>query len=53
MRILVVEDEAEGRAFTVRQGLVEEGHVVEVAAGGEAALDAVTDARRTISSSST
>jgi len=36
----VVEDERKVAAF-VRQGLVEEGHVVEVAADGEAALDAV------------
>jgi DNA-binding response OmpR family regulator len=40
MRILVVEDERKVAAF-VRQGLVEEGHVVEVAPDGEAALDAV------------
>ena len=40
MRILVVEDERKVAAF-IRQGLVEEGHVVEVAADGEAALDAV------------
>jgi DNA-binding response OmpR family regulator len=40
MRILVVEDERKVAEF-VRQGLVEEGHVVEVAADGEAALDAV------------
>jgi two-component system copper resistance phosphate regulon response regulator CusR len=40
MRILVVEDERKVAAF-VRQGLVEEGHVVEVASDGEAALDAV------------
>ncbi|HJR02770.1 MAG TPA: response regulator transcription factor [Methylomirabilota bacterium] len=40
MRILVVEDERKVAAF-VRQGLVEEGHAVEVAADGEAALDAV------------
>jgi len=40
MRILVVEDERKVAAF-VRQGLVEEGHVVEVVADGEAALDAV------------
>jgi two-component system copper resistance phosphate regulon response regulator CusR len=40
MRILVVEDERKVAAF-VRQGLVEEGHVVEVAVDGEAALDAV------------
>ena len=42
MRILVVEDERKVAAF-VRQGLVEEGHVVEVAADGAAALDAVAD----------
>jgi len=42
MRILVVEDERKVAAF-VRQGLVEEGHVVEVAADGEAALDAVAE----------
>jgi len=42
MRILVVEDERKVAAF-VRQGLVEEGHVVEVAADGEAALEAVAD----------
>jgi len=40
MRILVVEDEGKVAAF-VRQGLVEEGHAVEVVADGEAALDAV------------
>jgi len=42
MRILVVEDERKVAAF-IRQGLVEEGHVVEAAADGEAALDAVAD----------
>ena len=42
MRILVVEDERKVAAF-VRQGLVEEGHAVEVAADGEAALEAVAD----------
>jgi DNA-binding response OmpR family regulator len=42
MRILVVEDERKVAAF-VRQGLVEEGHVVEVAPDGEAALDAVAE----------
>ena len=42
MRILVVEDERKVAAF-VRQGLVEEGHAVEVAADGAAALDAVAD----------
>jgi DNA-binding response OmpR family regulator len=40
MRILVVEDERKVAAF-VRQGLVEEGHAVEMAADGEAALDTV------------
>jgi DNA-binding response OmpR family regulator len=40
MRILVVEDERKVAAF-VRQGLVEEGHAVEVAADGAAALEAV------------
>ncbi len=52
MRILVVEDERKVAAF-VRQGLVEEGHVVEVAVDGEAALDAVGTVRPSISSSST
>ncbi len=42
MRILVVEDERKVAAF-IRQGLAEEGHAVEVAADGEAALDAVAD----------
>jgi two-component system copper resistance phosphate regulon response regulator CusR len=42
MRILVVEDERKVAAF-VRQGLVEEGHVVEIAVDGAAALDAVAD----------
>jgi DNA-binding response OmpR family regulator len=42
MRILVVEDERKVAAF-VRQGLVEEGHAVEVAADGDAALEAVAD----------
>ncbi len=42
MRILVVEDERKVAAF-VRQGLVEEGHVVEVVVDGAAALDAVAD----------
>jgi len=40
MRILVVEDERKVAAF-IRQGLVEEGHAVEVAADGAAALDAM------------
>ena len=42
MRILVVEDERKVAAF-VRQGLVEEGHAVEVAADGDAALEAVAE----------
>jgi len=42
MRILVVEDERKVAAF-VRQGLVEEGHAVEVAADGAAALTAIAD----------
>ncbi|MGH7368242.1 MAG: response regulator [Candidatus Rokuibacteriota bacterium] len=42
MRILVVEDERKVAAF-VRQGLVEEGHAVEVVADGAAALDAIAD----------
>jgi len=42
MRILVVEDERKVAAF-IRQGLVEEGHAVEVATDGAAALDAVVD----------
>jgi DNA-binding response OmpR family regulator len=42
MRILVVEDERKVAAF-VRQGLVEEGHAVEVAADGAAALEAVAE----------
>jgi len=42
MRILVVEDERKVAAF-VRQGLVEEGHAVEVAVDGAAALEAVAD----------
>jgi DNA-binding response OmpR family regulator len=42
MRILVVEDERKVAAF-IRQGLVEEGHVVEVAVDGDAALDSVAE----------
>jgi DNA-binding response OmpR family regulator len=42
MRILVVEDERKVAAF-VRQGLVEEGHAVEVAGDGEAALAALEE----------
>ena len=38
MRILVVEDERKVANF-VRQGLQEEGHAVDVAAEGAAALD--------------
>src|SRR5881296_4542207 len=38
MRILVVEDERKVASF-LRQGLEEEGHTVEVAADGAAALD--------------
>ena len=40
MRILVVEDERKVAAF-LRQGLLEEGHAVEVAADGGAALETV------------
>jgi len=40
MRILVVEDERKVAAF-IRQGLVEEGHAVEVTADGAAALEAI------------
>jgi two-component system copper resistance phosphate regulon response regulator CusR len=42
MRILVVEDERKVAAF-IRQGLVEEGHAVEVVADGAAALEAVSE----------
>ena len=42
MRILVVEDERKVASF-IRQGLVEEGHAVEVASDGEAALDALAE----------
>ncbi len=42
MRILVVEDERKVAAF-IRQGLVEEGHAVETAADGAAALDLITE----------
>jgi DNA-binding response OmpR family regulator len=42
MRILVVEDERKVASF-VRQGLQEEGHAVEVAADGQAALDLLQD----------
>jgi two-component system, OmpR family, copper resistance phosphate regulon response regulator CusR len=38
MRILVVEDERKVASF-IRQGLAEEGHAVEIAADGAAALD--------------
>ena len=40
MRILVVEDERKVAAF-IRQGLVEEGHAVEVVPDGAEALDAI------------
>jgi two-component system copper resistance phosphate regulon response regulator CusR len=43
MRILVVEDERKVASF-LRQGLQEEGHAVEVAADGAAALDLVLEA---------
>jgi DNA-binding response OmpR family regulator len=42
MRILVVEDERKVASF-IRQGLEEEGHVVEVARDGAAALDLLLD----------
>ncbi|HET7341943.1 MAG TPA: response regulator transcription factor [Methylomirabilota bacterium] len=42
MRILVVEDERKVASF-IRQGLAEEGHTVEVAADGAAALDLVLE----------
>ncbi|HEY7206393.1 MAG TPA: response regulator transcription factor [Methylomirabilota bacterium] len=42
MRILVVEDERKVASF-IRQGLVEEGHAVEVAVDGAAALDAIAE----------
>src|SRR5262245_4279872 len=42
MRILVVEDERKVASF-LRQGLQEEGHAVEVAADGAAALDLLLD----------
>ncbi len=42
MRILVVEDERKVASF-LRQGLVEEGHAVEVAPDGAAALDLLLD----------
>jgi heavy metal response regulator len=41
MRILVVEDERKVASF-LRQGLTEEGHAVEVAPDGDAALDLIT-----------
>lgn len=44
MRILVVEDERKVASF-IRQGLEEEGHAVEVAGDGEAALDLILDDR--------
>jgi len=42
MRVLVVEDERKVASF-IRQGLEEEGHTVEVAADGLAALDLVLE----------
>jgi DNA-binding response OmpR family regulator len=42
MRILVVEDDRKVASF-VRRGLEEEGHTVEVAANGEAALERALD----------
>jgi len=42
MRILVVEDERKVASF-IRQGLEEEGHAVEVAGDGEAALELAFD----------
>jgi DNA-binding response OmpR family regulator len=42
MRILVVEDERKVAAF-IRQGLLEEGHAVETAADGAAALELITE----------
>jgi len=42
MRILVAEDERKVASF-IRQGLEEEGHAVEVAADGEAALDLIVE----------
>ena len=44
MRILVVEDERKVAGF-IRQGLEEEGHAVEVAGDGDAALELVLDDR--------
>lgn len=43
MRILVVEDERKVASF-LRQGLAEEGHAVDVASDGDAALDLITEA---------
>jgi len=42
MRILVVEDERKVARF-IRQGLAEEGHAVEVAPDGDAALDLIAE----------
>jgi DNA-binding response OmpR family regulator len=42
MRILVVEDERKVAGF-IRQGLEEEGHAVEVAGDGDAALERILD----------
>src|SRR5712691_7858858 len=42
VRILVAEDERKVASF-IRQGLAEEGHTVEIAADGGAALDLIVD----------
>ena len=42
MRILVVEDDSRAARF-LRQGLEEEGHAVDVAGDGAAALELVED----------
>ena len=52
MRILVVEDERKVASF-IRQGLEEEGHAVEVAGDGAAALEAARRRRPSTSSCST
>ena len=44
MRILVVEDERKVASF-IRQGLHEEGHTVELAADGQAALDLLVESQ--------
>ncbi len=45
MRILVVEDERKVASF-IRQGLEEEGHAVEVAGDGAAAIDLILGSER-------